>query len=192
MRPPQTLETGSGARRIFCETVILVGLALILATISNLTARPERRLDWIGRARVAVPAQASGESAAEPAATDFPPHPDRPYVEITPEQAKRLFDRKALFLDARRTDVYRSGHIAGARSMSVWEAGLDAKLLALSQEGLDPAKPLVAYCSGGDCEDSHQLAERLWSIGFNNVLVYRDGYPDWEKRGWPVEVEAKK
>jgi rhodanese-related sulfurtransferase len=170
--------------------VILIALAIAFAMLSNLAARPERRLDWIGHARVAAPA-VPAPAPAEPASADFPPHPDRPSIEITPDQAKTLFDRKTLFLDARRTDVYRSGHIAGARSMSVWEADLDGKLLALSQEGRDPKAPLVAYCSGGDCEDSHQLAERLWSIGFNDVLVYRDGFPDWEKRGWPVEKSAK-
>jgi rhodanese-related sulfurtransferase len=175
------------------ETAILAGLALLLAAISNLTARPERRLDWIGKTRAVAPSPKSIAPAAQPApGTDFPPHPDKPYLEISPEQAKTLFDRGSLFLDARRTDAYREGHVRGARSLSVWEADLDGKLLALSQEGLDPTKPVVAYCSGGDCEDSHQLAERLWSIGFNNVLVYRDGFPDWEKHGWPVEREAKK
>ncbi len=177
----------SGAGRTVREGAVLVALAILLAAVSNLTARPERRLDWIGHARVAALPSEAAKRTPEPTATEFPPHPDKPWIEITPEQARLLFDRKALFLDARRTDVYRSGHIAGARSMSVWEADLDGKLLALAQEGRDPTSPLVAYCSGGDCEDSHQLAERLWSIGFNDVLVYRDGFPDWQKRGWPVE-----
>ena len=173
------------------ETAILAALALVLAAASNLTAGRERRLDWIGHSaieRKSAPAPARAPGAA---ASDFPPHPDKPWAEISPEQTKLLFDRGTLFLDARRTSVYRDGHIRGARSLSVWEADLDGKLLALSQEGLDPSRPVVAYCSGGDCEDSHQLGERLWSIGFNNVLVYRDGFPDWEKRGWPIEKGPK-
>jgi rhodanese-related sulfurtransferase len=175
------------------ETAILAGLALLFAAVSNLTARPERRLDWIGRSSPVPKAPAPATPAATAAApSDFPPHPDKPFLEISPEQAKVLFDRGALFADARRTEVFREGHVRGARSFSVWEADLDGKLLALSQEGRDLTQPIVAYCSGGDCEDSHQLAERLWSIGFNNVLVYRDGFPDWEKRGWPIEREAKK
>lgn len=187
-QPPGDLSGGRTLR----EAAILAALAILFAAASNLTARPERRLDWIGRSS-AVPKAAVPTAPATPAASsDFPPHPDKPYLEITPEQAKKLFDRGAPFLDARRTAVYREGHVRGARSLSVWEADLDGKLLALSQEGLDPAGPLVAYCSGGDCEDSHSLAERLWSIGFNDVLVYRDGFPDWEKRGWPVDREAKK
>ena len=47
----------------------------------------------------------------------------------------------------------------------------------------DGAIPVVLYCSGGDCEDSHMLAQKLFGAGFNNLLVYRDGWPDWVKRG---------
>jgi len=49
----------------------------------------------------------------------------------------------------------------------------------------------VVYCSGGDCEDSHMLSEKLWGIGLNNVLVYKDGYPDWLKRGGAVTRGSK-
>jgi hypothetical protein len=27
------------------------------------------------------------------------------------------------------------------------------------------------------------LADKLWGIQFNNVYVYKDGYPDWVKHG---------
>ncbi len=190
MRPPPRADEPARTLR---EAGAFVLLALLFAVASNLTARPTRRLDWIGRSSSVPKAPAPAAPAATPAApSDFPPHPDKPYLEITPEQAKTLFDRGALFADARRTEAFREGHVRGARSFSVWEADLDGKLLALSQEGRDLTQPIVAYCSGGDCEDSHRLAERLWSIGFNNVLVYRDGFPDWEKRGWPIEREAKK
>ena len=30
------------------------------------------------------------------------------------------------------------------------------------------------------------LAEKLYFVGFDNVLVYKDGFPDWQKRGLPV------
>ena len=94
-----------------------------------------------------------------------------------------LVDRGVLVLDARRSNVYAEGHIAGARSFSVWEADLNEKLLALSNEGRPADVPIVVYCSGGDCEDSHLLSEKLFSLGFTNVLVYKDGWPDWQKRG---------
>ncbi|MFP5247921.1 MAG: rhodanese-like domain-containing protein [Thermoanaerobaculia bacterium] len=51
--------------------------------------------------------------------------------------------------------------------------------------------PIVIYCSGGACEDSHMLADKLWGIQFNNVYVYKDGFPDWQKRGGAVRTGAQ-
>ena len=80
---------------------------------------------------------------------------------------------------ARRT-TWRA-HRRRAR-FPVWESDIDARVTALVGEGRDGALPVVLYCSGGDCEDSHMLAQKLFGAGFNNLLVYRDGWPDWVKR----------
>lgn len=122
----------------------------------------------------------------------FPPHPDRPWVEVNYEDARVLYDRKALVLDARRSSVYEQGHIAGAKSISVWEADVDDKVAAMAMAGLDGNAPIVIYCSGGNCEDSHMLADKLFGVGFNNVYVYKDGFPDWQKNGAPVETGAER
>ena len=112
----------------------------------------------------------------------FPPH-KKPSVEISGDDVAWLYARGALILDARRTKDYEQGHIAGARSISVWESDVDAKVTALVNEGRDGAIPVVLYCSGGDCEDSHILAQKLFGAGFDNLLVYQGGWPDWQKRG---------
>ncbi|MEO8585565.1 MAG: rhodanese-like domain-containing protein, partial [Acidobacteriota bacterium] len=112
----------------------------------------------------------------------FPPH-NKPFVEISGDDVAWLFARGALVLDARRTKDFEAGHIAGAKSFPVWESDIDARVTALVGEGRDGAIPVVLYCSGGDCEDSHMLAQKLYGGGFNNLLVYRDGWPDWQKRG---------
>ncbi len=119
-------------------------------------------------------------------AKQFKPHPDKPYIEISHSDVAALKDAGALFLDARRTSVYEQGHIAGARPFSVWESDVDDKVNKLFAERSDPRdqeKPIVIYCSGGDCEDSHMLAQKLWGIQFNNLYVYKDGFPDWQKHG---------
>jgi len=128
--------------------------------------------------------------AASDLLSRFPPHPERPYVEISGEEAERLFAAGVPFLDARRTSVFEEGHVAGARRFSVWESDIDEKVMALIGER-DGSQPLVLYCSGGDCEDSHLLAQKLWGAGFNDNLVYRDGYPDWVRRGGAVRTGAK-
>jgi rhodanese-related sulfurtransferase len=124
--------------------------------------------------------------AAAPVArlTDrFPPHPDKPFVEVSGTDVEFLHGHGTLVLDARRTSVYEEGHIAGARSFPIWEAEVDRRIEALVNEGRDTKQPVVVYCTGGDCEDSHMLAQKLFGAGFENALVYRDGWPDWLERG---------
>ncbi|MEA2338848.1 MAG: hypothetical protein QOE82_2855 [Thermoanaerobaculia bacterium] len=125
--------------------------------------------------------------------SEFNPHPDKPYIEIGFADVKSLHAKNVLFLDARRTSVYEQGHIAGARTYSVWESDIDDKVRKLFDERGDPsaqALPIVIYCSGGDCEDSHMLAQKLWGIQFNNVYVYKDGFPDWQSHGGQVHTGA--
>jgi rhodanese-related sulfurtransferase len=117
----------------------------------------------------------------------FAPHPDKPFVEISNEDAMQLWHEKAIFIDARRTDVYATGHIASARSMPVWEADINDRVRAFFDEVTDQQQPIVIYCSGGNCEDSHMLAEKLWGAGYENVLVYKDGFPAWQTMGGKVE-----
>jgi rhodanese-related sulfurtransferase len=131
---------------------------------------------------------APGPAAPQPAARDrFPADPTRPIREISPEEAWALFQAKVPFLDARRSADYTEGHIAGAWSVSVWESTADAQITefeAAAQPG--STTPLVLYCSGGECEDSHLLAARLSTLGYRNLLIYRAGYPDWLHHAHPT------
>ena len=202
-------------RIAWSRVLILILLAVVCAAVSNLAATKERRMAWVGtysraldtapaagdtgsvpsRAASAAPSAAptaAGVSANAPAAAGnapaktFAPHPDRASVEIGTEDAEQLFKEKRLFLDARRTTVYADGHIPGARSFPIWESDIADRVKAFYEEGLDQNAPIVIYCSGGDCEDSHMLAEKLYMVGFNNLLVYKDGFPGWQKRGLPA------
>lgn len=130
----------------------------------------------------AVPADPRAELLAR-----FPPLLDRAYAEIDAEEARWLQRHGALVLDARRSAAHAQGRLPGARSLSVWEDGLAEKLVRLDAEGWDPRAPVVIYCAGGGCDDSHRLAEKLWPLGWRNLRIYTGGFPDWEARGWPVE-----
>jgi rhodanese-related sulfurtransferase len=178
------------------EAAAIIGVAAVCAAVSNSVASPQRRLAWVGSYPDALKVPPPGVSpvpaiVAPPApaahARDYPPHPDRPWVSISGDEALALHGRGIPFLDARRTSVYVAGHIAGARSLPIWESTVDEGIKRLFDEGYDVNAPLVVYCSGGDCEDSHMLSQKLHGYGFNNALVYADGFPDWEKRGLPVE-----
>jgi rhodanese-related sulfurtransferase len=193
------------------QALFLIVVAIVCAVVSNLLASPSRKLAWVGSYpnALVVPTPAAAAAPAPPApvaptpptaatppaapssaavpAKDYPPHPDKPWVDIGGDEAAALHGRGVPFLDARRTSVYIEGHIAGARSFPIWESTVDNEIKKLFDEGYDVNAPLVIYCSGGDCEDSHMLAQRLHGYGFNDALVYTGGFPDWEKRGLPVE-----
>ena len=146
--------------------------------------------------KTAIPVQASKPTTPspewDPAAllARFPELKDQPYTEVDGDEARWLWSHGALFLDARRTDVYTEGHIAGAKSLPVWEDDLAAKIAALQRDKADPLLPTAVYCAGGDCEDSKLLAQKLWMAGFHNLRVYSGGFPEWASRHWPVAKGA--
>ncbi len=198
--------------RLLLQALALVTIAVACAAASNAFAGAERRLAWRGpavsgavegrapRSGASAPAAAASRAAPSPTAASstaaapaqaksFAPHPNAPFEEIGGEDAAVLQARgDAPFLDARRTAVYRQGHIAGARPFSVWESDVDDKVKAFFAEGHEPSAPIVVYCSGGECEDSHTLAQKLYLVGFDAVFVYKDGFPDWQRRGLPVHI----
>jgi rhodanese-related sulfurtransferase len=115
----------------------------------------------------------------------YPAPPEGAPFEIEDAEAVALHQAGALFLDARRTSIYEEGHIAGARLFSFWEDGLDAKLQVLADATFDFKDPVVIYCSGGDCRDSHLLADRMWPLGYRNLRIFKGGWPAWVALGGP-------
>jgi rhodanese-related sulfurtransferase len=148
-------------------------------TASTTTSAP--KVATTTTAAVAPTSTAAATAPPKPA-LNYPSHPDKAYVEIDGDAVEQLHRQGVRFYDARRTDAYVDGHIPGAVNISVWEADVDDRVKQLYEQNLDPDTPLVIYCSGGNCEDSHTLAQKFWNIGLNNALVYKDGFPDWVAR----------
>ncbi len=98
---------------------------------------------------------------------------------------KQLFDAgRTLFVDARPYTEYEKGHIKGAVSFPT------SKFNERIEDFLSdypPSIPIVTYCSGRECRDSHELAQLLIDTGFSETRVFIDGYPMWEKEGYPIE-----
>jgi len=185
------------SKQVVGEAALLAAVSICLAGIYNLTAPKERSLAWIGHysAGDLQPQAATPEaSASSPTAggskylrTIAPPKdPGLPYLEVAGDVAQRLQAAGALIIDARRSDAYERGHIPGARSIAIWERDADEKIGALQKEAIPFEQVMVVYCSGGDCEDSKILSEKLGMTGFYNIYVYKEGFPDWERRGLPV------
>ncbi|MGD8251496.1 MAG: rhodanese-like domain-containing protein [Desulfobacterales bacterium] len=112
--------------------------------------------------------------------------PIDPGIEIDDiDIAKQRFDSgDTVFVDARPSEVFQEGHISGSVSLPVRR--FDDTIMAF-MDAHPVETPLVTYCSGRSCEDSHQLAQLLRELGYENVRVMVDGYPDWKAKGYPVE-----
>ena len=89
-----------------------------------------------------------------------------------------------LLLDARAATAYRAGHIPGALSLPLGEFAAVYPALA---PRLREAEMLLVYCSGPSCNDSPDLAGRLWNQELKNILLYKGGMEDWSGRGYAVE-----
>jgi rhodanese-related sulfurtransferase len=113
------------------------------------------------------------------------PEADIHYQSIGIEEAERLFKQgKALFADARPSEAFAQGHIAGAvhldpQEMDVWSEHVMAEY--------PQQQTIITYCQGTRCDLSRQLAEKLTWLGFEHVYYLIDGWGQWKKRGLPAE-----
>jgi rhodanese-related sulfurtransferase len=135
--------------------------------------------------------QRTGTTPPAAVKPDLPvvPDLDQP-IEVKLANVKKFFDAgpaAAVIVDAREAVEYEAGHIAGARCLPFDDA-------AAKPELLEPFKhlgrPIILYCSGGDCELSKDLAKSMLAEGIRKVLVFTDGYPAWQAAGYPVEKGA--
>jgi rhodanese-related sulfurtransferase len=95
--------------------------------------------------------------------------------------------KNTLIIDARPSVFFEQGHVPGALNLSRERFARDYRRLA---PVLKPAvdKPVIVYCSGGDCHDSRLVANALLSLGFSNVSVFTGGWIAWSEARLPVST----
>ena len=104
-------------------------------------------------------------------------------VAISLEQAKNLFDQDILFVDARDEGYYDAGHIQNAlRNVFLME------LIFNIVERQKKSDTLVVYCGDPGCGDSEDLAYDLQDSGFSKIYVFKGGWLEWSKAGYPSET----
>jgi rhodanese-related sulfurtransferase len=102
--------------------------------------------------------------------------------------AKQLYDRKALFIDARTKLEYDTMHVLGAINIpyaEFYSKSFSEKNEVMKKYGKNGI--IIVYCNGGKCEVSIDLAYEIAKIGYNNVSIYKGGIKEWEESGYPVE-----
>ena len=94
------------------------------------------------------------------------------------ELADRLARGDLVVLDVRPQAEFRSGHIAGARSVPIGE--LRRSLRSLSKDS-----EVVAYCRGPYCVYADDAVRELRRRGYRARRL-EDGYPEWKRAGLSV------
>ena len=103
-------------------------------------------------------------------------------VAVTLAQAKSLFDKGVLFVDARGDEYFADGHIRNA-----WNSGFFMELMFKLDSLQSRDDGVVLYCSDDDCGSSKELANDLYNEGFTKLFVFKGGWLEWNESGYPVE-----
>ena len=105
-------------------------------------------------------------------------------VQVTADEAFKLWKAKsAVFLDNRIKTQFDTERIEGAQWFPADELLKDYSLAGK----LDKTKRYVAYCNGAHCWRSPAVILLLKSLGYNNILWFRDGIPEWKKKSFATE-----
>jgi rhodanese-related sulfurtransferase len=155
-------------RSTLSEAAGIMLMALLLAG-GSLVFRPELR-SMLGGGQPAADGASQGQEAES-------------FISL--DEARAYFKAgTALFADARSWKAYQAGHIPGAMSLDpnafdTWSGNFFSQF---------PADTLiVAYCDGARCPLSTELAGMLRSLGYEKVLVFKDGWSVWTAAQLPTE-----
>lgn len=99
-------------------------------------------------------------------------------------ELRRFVGAGAVLVDARAPELYGEGHLPGAISLPLADAG---ERFPSFRAGVPPDAVVIVYCSGYGCPDSFDLGVRLLAEGYLDVRVFEGGYPEWHDAGLPVE-----
>ncbi len=100
------------------------------------------------------------------------------------EVRKMIQSREVVLLDVRSKDIYDDGHLPGAFSFPLMNFDeVLPKLLALVKKDT----PILVYCSGVECSDSHTFATQLLALRFTQVRVYAGGFLEWQEMGFEIK-----
>jgi len=188
------------------QVLFLAVLALVLGVLNNL--RPSARIEWVR----------DWKDFSELAPSETAPVPEEPAdgeveealsedeimagvtdkiagnfqitdIDLkTAERFHRYAKEFTLWIDARSPELYEQGHIESALLCYINDKN---NYLPEIEAQIAQRQPLalVVYCKGADCTDSHHLAEDLFTMGHENIFVYKDGFQEWYKAGLPVAGE---
>ncbi|HET6999395.1 MAG TPA: rhodanese-like domain-containing protein [Solirubrobacterales bacterium] len=100
--------------------------------------------------------------------------------EVSRDEAQKLIDDGAQLIDVRTDHEWEAGRIAGATHVPLDE-------LAQRSGEIDPERPVVLYCRGGN--RSTMAAAALADGGYDAAKL-SEGIVGWNEAGLPLEPEG--
>ncbi len=108
---------------------------------------------------------------------------------VQPFEVVRMIEagKSPTILDARKSDAYEQLPLRIPGSVRVVPEDLPNSMAGLD---LDPARPVIAYCSCPDEETSARVARDLRKLGFKDVRILKGGIGAWTNAGLPIETRS--
>ena len=169
------------------EIAAVVAMAVVVGFVFNTVSGRGLPIIRVDPVRVAV----ADSAIFGPGAAAIDAVPSAPRAEtaagdafriITLDQMKRATEgRRGILFDARTPDEFAAGHIPGAENLYAMapESWVE-RVGDLPRDTL-----LIVYCSNPHCPFGKTLAELLGSFGFNNLLLFDEGWDAWTAAGLP-------
>jgi rhodanese-related sulfurtransferase len=104
---------------------------------------------------------------------------------LTIEQTLYLLtEGRTLFIDTRYEDEFEQAHIKNAKNLS---GNATRQEIMKFFESVPKDQQIVIYCSSPACNSSKRLAGFLTYLGYKKVLIYLEGFKEWETKNFPIE-----
>jgi len=112
-------------------------------------------------------------------------------VFISSEEANiKLSSPLTVIIDSRDESEYLKSHIPGAINIPGDPESTTILKIKENYNIMSQPNELVIYCTGTSCGTSEILAKRFINIGYSkHIYIIENGFPEWEKLGYPIEKE---
>lgn len=91
-----------------------------------------------------------------------------------------------MLIDSRPSETgFDPGHIPGAVNIPDTRFAEHRNNLPADKESL-----LIFYCDGAVSMSCHHSAYRAEYLGYTNIVVYQEGYPDWVEKGMQTSISG--
>ncbi len=104
---------------------------------------------------------------------------------LTIEQTMFLLtEGRTLFIDTRYDDEFEQAHIKNAKNLP---GNATREEIMKFFESVPKDQHIVTYCGSPACNSSRRLAGFLTYLGYKKVLIYQEGFKEWETMNFPIE-----